>query len=124
MRARRLGTWLAMVAITLQGAWPLLVHARPRDVALVPLCTVDGVTHYLEVPTGNTPDDSTHAQHEHCGLCALGAASVTSARSDLRLDAQLTAERVAPRPAAFHPRTPFLSRGARAPPSPEVAIDD
>lgn len=47
---RRLGTWLGIVALALQLAWPLFVSAKPRSVTLVPLCTVDGVTHYVEVP--------------------------------------------------------------------------
>ena len=55
MRVRRLGTWLAILAITLQAAWPVLANAKPSGVTLVPLCTVDGVTHYLEVPTGKAP---------------------------------------------------------------------
>ena len=113
MHPRRLCPWLAILAITLQAAWPLLVNAKPRSVALVPLCTVDGVTHYLEVPTG---DDSTAAQHQHCGFCALGAAGIPNAFAGLRLGCDVAAERTAPRPGAVHSRDACLPHGARAPP--------
>src|SRR3954453_24270261 len=74
MRVRRLGTWLAILAITLQAASPLLANAKPSGVTLVPLCTVDGVTHYLEVPTGKAPlDDTASVHHEHFSLFHAGA---------------------------------------------------
>jgi len=55
--------------MALQALWPLIAQAKPAT--LVPVCTVGGVTHYVEVPTGGTPADS---QHEHCSFCFTGAA--------------------------------------------------
>src|SRR5260370_34880701 len=72
MGVRRLGNWLAILAITLNAAWPLIAHAKPKSVHLVPLCTVEGVTHYIEVPGGTTPlDESANAHHDHCAFCCL-----------------------------------------------------
>ena len=72
---RRIAALAAMFAITLQALWPLLAHARPKDQTLLaPLCTVDGVTHYLEIKAGrSSPLEERSAQHgEHCKLCVFG----------------------------------------------------
>jgi Protein of unknown function (DUF2946) len=72
---RRFAAFAAVFAVTLQALWPLLSHARPKDLSLLaPLCTVDGITHYLEVKAGKpTPLDERSAQHgEHCKLCVFG----------------------------------------------------
>jgi len=114
MVVRRLGTWLAIVAIALQAAWPLLAAAKPRSVALVPLCTVDGVTHYLEVPTGKTPLDSVH--HEHCAFCFLGQLSAASSKRPIGLCCDACTERA---PAADSPslaQPSLITQDARAPP--------
>src|SRR3989454_11978960 len=71
-------TLFRSLAIALQAAWPLLAAAKPRAVALVPVCTVDGVTHYLEVPTGKTPLDDSATHHDHCSFCTLGASGLRS----------------------------------------------
>ena len=52
--------------MALQALWPLIVQARPAT--LVPVCTVGGETHYIEIPTGGTP-----STHDHCALCVVGA---------------------------------------------------
>ena len=77
---RRLGHWLAILAIALHAAWPLLANARPKSVHLVPLCTVEGITHYLEIPGGNNPLDRTWIHPESYPLAEkifaeLGCAS-------------------------------------------------
>jgi len=67
------GAWLAAAAIALHAFWPLIATARPQSVALVPVCTVEGVTHYIEVPGGKSPlDESSSKHHEHCSFCFLG----------------------------------------------------
>ena len=71
MRRNRFAAYLAILALALQAAWPLLAQAQAPSVALVPLCTVDGVTHYLEVPVGKHAPSS--SGHSHCALCVLGA---------------------------------------------------
>jgi hypothetical protein len=61
--------WLAIFAIALQALWPLLAQAKPRSITLVPICTVGGETHYVELETGGP------APHEeHCKACPVGAA--------------------------------------------------
>jgi hypothetical protein len=120
---RRLGTWLAVLAITLQAAWPLLANAKPRGVTLVPLCTVDGVTHYLEVPTGKTPLDHTAStHHQHCGFCSLGASALVHAAA-LPRAVESIAERATALVITPRARETLLVSGARAPPvSPAVAV--
>ena len=71
---RRIGLALAALALAVQAFWPLIAQARPRNVNLVPLCTVDGVTHYLEVPGGQTPAEERTAKHgDHCAFCLFGS---------------------------------------------------
>jgi len=65
---RKLAGWLAILAMALNALWPLIAQAKP--VNLVPVCTVGGVTHYVEVPGAPAPADS---QHEHCAFCFAGA---------------------------------------------------
>ncbi len=75
MRASRLPALIAIAAIVLQSLWPLIAQAKPRTAAtLVPVCTVDGITHYIELRTERAPGDERTASHaDHCGLCVMGA---------------------------------------------------
>jgi hypothetical protein len=115
---RKLATWLGVAAIALQIALPLLAGALPRSVALVPLCTVDGVTHYVEVPTGKSPvDESSHAGH--CPLCCLGGTALAGARPTLAISAAQPAERFVHEAAPRGDPSPG-ARWARAPPFPGV----
>jgi hypothetical protein len=111
---RKLGSWLAVLALALQASWPLLAAAKPRTVTLVPLCTVDGVTHYLEVPTGDTPAG---AAHQHCSFCFLGGAAAPSHRP-LPTPAVAYAEEVPLVATPVVRQSLFTSEDARAPPLP------
>ncbi|SRR5581483_7608331 len=72
MKLRRSAAWLAALAMALQALWPLIAQARPRSVTLVPICAVEGVTHYYELKGGETPLEKRSAsQHEHCAFCAF-----------------------------------------------------
>src|SRR3954465_4822324 len=72
-RNRAIAAYLACIAMALQALWPLIAQAKPRSVTLVPVCTVQGVTHYLELPTGNSPlEQKSSSQHEHCSYCSFG----------------------------------------------------
>ena len=74
--------------MALQALWPLLAQARPRSVTLVPVCTVDGVTHYLELKAGETPlEKRTASNHEHCAFCSFdgGRAMAQPSTPGLRL---------------------------------------
>jgi hypothetical protein len=120
---RKLGAWLGIAAIALQIAWPLLAGAQPRAVTLVPLCTVDGVTHYLEVPTGKAPSDSSSTHGDHCPLCFLGerAAMAVNFTAPILIDGP--AEHVIGRPQALLSKFVRQGPGARAPPySPRSAV--
>jgi hypothetical protein len=73
----RTAAWLAVVAMALQALWPLLAQAKPSSSVLVPVCTVQGVTHYIELPSGKTPaEEQAAAHHEHCAFCSFGAERV------------------------------------------------
>jgi len=82
IRARRLPAYLAILAITLQALWPLLAQAKPKSVVLVPVCTVQGVTHYIELPKGNVPvEQKAASQHDHCSFCSAGGDRIALAAS-------------------------------------------
>jgi hypothetical protein len=72
---RRRTALVAAFAIALNALWPLLSHAKPAvPGVLVPVCTIEGVTHYLEVPGGKSPLDERASKHgEHCKLCVFGS---------------------------------------------------
>jgi len=81
MRRRPLAAWLAIFAIALQALWPLVAQAKPKSVVLVPVCTVQGVTHYIELPLGGKPgepqsDPRAASQHDHCSFCSSGGERV------------------------------------------------
>jgi hypothetical protein len=68
-----IAVYLAVLAIALQALWPLLAQAKPKNVLLVPVCTVQGVTHYIELPSSGTPvEEHAASQHDHCSFCSLG----------------------------------------------------
>ncbi len=80
---RRFAALAALLAIGLQSLWPLIAHAKPRVAGeLVPVCTINSITHYLELPAGKTPLEQRSASHgEHCQLCVFGngkAAAIVS----------------------------------------------
>ena len=78
---RRLALFLATLAIALQALWPLLAQAKPRSAIQVPVCTVEGVTHYIELPAGETPlEQRSSTNHEHCGFCTLAGDRVAPAQ--------------------------------------------
>ena len=74
MRRRNpVAVYLAVLAIALQALWPLLAQARPKNAVLVPVCTVQGVTHYIELPSSGTPvEEHAASQHDHCSFCTFG----------------------------------------------------
>ncbi|OAI52156.1 hypothetical protein AYO46_06415 [Betaproteobacteria bacterium SCGC AG-212-J23] len=105
---KKLAGWLAIVAMALNALWPLIAQARPAT--LVPVCTVGGTTHYVEIPGGTTPVDS---QHEHCAFCFAGAA-LPASHVPHGLDAFSF---ISPKAVSFTPRSFILvSADARAPP--------
>ena len=48
-RRQTLAAYLALLGLVLHALWPLIAQARPKNVLLVPVCTVEGVTHYMEL---------------------------------------------------------------------------
>ena len=76
-RYRSTAALLAILAIALQALWPLLAQAKPKSVLLVPVCTVQGVTHYVELPKSGVPvEQKAASQHDHCSFCGSGAERV------------------------------------------------
>ena len=123
MGVRRLGHWLAVLAITLNAAWPLLANARPKSVHVVPLCTVEGITHYLEVPGGTTPlDKSADSHHDHCSFCFLGAGGLLASHVEVPFVSASVSDRIAVGNEQSHASAVLIVHGARAPPSSSVVI--
>jgi hypothetical protein len=120
---RRLGAWLGIAAIALQIAWPLLATAKPKAVTLVPLCTVDGVTHYLEVPTGKDSSDGSAAHGDHCPLCFVGERAALSANFVAPILVEASPDDPVGRPQPLVSTSVRHGPGARAPPhSPLSAV--
>ena len=73
---RRAAALVAILAISLQALWPLIAQAQPRVAGeLVPVCTVNGITHYVELPASKTPLEERSSSHgDHCKLCVFGSA--------------------------------------------------
>ena len=122
LRRNRLAAALAVLAMALQTFWPLLAQARPRIAGeLVPVCTVEGVTHYLELPAGKSPLDERSASHgEHCKLCVFGAGkAVVAATLDVStfLMAGNAEQSAASFVVPFHNSPQLLPAQPRAPPS-------
>ena len=95
----RVAALLAMIAMALSALWPLISQAKPRiPGAQVPVCTIEGITHYIELPATDTPvEKRSAAHHEHCKMCVFGA------------------ERVATLPVAASPVEPGAGREAVQP---------
>jgi hypothetical protein len=124
MGVRRLGHWLALLAIALHAVWPLLANAAPKSVHLVPLCTVEGITHYLEVP-GSTPlDDSANTHHGHCAFCFLGSGALAPSHVAAPSITTQATERVIMGTENSYSSNALIVHGARAPPLSSVVIAD
>src|SRR5258706_5336583 len=121
MVMKRIGAWLAIFAIALQAALPLIASAQPRSVALVPLCTVDGVTHYVEVPTGKTPARQP-AHGDHCALCFVGDKVGLPTQPELLALASAAAQASPLRTPSVVPSNDFQTAAARGPPVSPVVI--
>jgi hypothetical protein len=111
MSLRRVAALVALLAITLQALWPLLAQARPRDPSLqVPICTVDGSAHFIDLDTGKT------VPHEHCKLCLMGTDKALEApavpglqvaeRRDQSVDGSASSFSPAPLCVSARPRAP------------------
>jgi hypothetical protein len=117
----RITVWLAALAMALHALWPLLAQARPHAAGtLVPVCTVEGTTHYIELPAGKTPlDEQSSARHDHCAFCFFGSDRVAPP-AQFQAVAPAAGEAGSPPPQAepFTARTRSLSPGnPRAPPN-------
>jgi len=122
MVMKRIGAWLAIFAIALQAALPLIASAQPRSVALVPLCTVDGVTHYVEVPTGKTPAGPPAGHGGHCALCFVGDKVGLPTQPELLALANAAAQASPLHTPSVVPSNDFQTAAARGPPVSPVVI--
>lgn len=121
-KGRSAVAWIAAIAVMLQALWPLVSHARPQDPThLVPLCTVEGVTHYLELKAGKSPSElerRTASHGEHCKLCVLGEDRAVALPHPV-VPALHVSSFEAPRPAVDFPALeslPHFPAQPRAPP--------
>jgi hypothetical protein len=122
MAMKRIGAWLAIFAIALQAALPLIASAQSRSVTLVPLCTVDGVTHYVEVPTGKTPAGPPAGHGGHCALCFVGDKVGLPTQPELLVLADIATEARAQADVVTFPKADFQAAAARGPPVSPVVI--
>ena len=115
---RRFAAWLAFVAIALNGLWPLLANAAPRDF-VAPICSMVGTTAAADASGIPLPTAPAKSPAPHCPFCTTG--------SDHN-PALATAETVAfaapesmpqPRVSVFVPESSFVVLAAppRGPPS-------
>ena len=76
----RVAALLALFAMALSALWPLVSQAKPRvPGAQVPVCTIEGITHYVELPATDTPvEKRSAAHHDHCKMCVFGAERVAA----------------------------------------------
>ena len=68
---RTFATWLAILAMGLNGLWPLLANAAPREF-VAPLCSMVGSTMAVDasgMPAQPAPAKSPAA---HCPFCSTG----------------------------------------------------
>jgi hypothetical protein len=119
-RNLRSGTVAAVLAVLLNALWPLLAHAKPADSLLVPVCTLGGETHYIEMERGDSPlDQRSQAQHEHCKLCVFAAerASLPPMQFPVLTVALLPDAGPVARTAVFSPAPSIRPARSRAPPA-------
>jgi hypothetical protein len=116
----RHGSIAAILAVLLNALWPLIAHAKPANSLLVPVCSIEGTTHYIELQGSDSPlDKRSGAQHDHCKLCVFGAErQAAPAPSAPVLSLETVSQAAASPPAAALPASPFLSIARpRAPPA-------
>ena len=69
LRRRRIAAWLALAAMALNAAWPLLANAKPADPG-AEICSATGLNH----AAGGAPAAPAKGVHSsHCNLCPFGA---------------------------------------------------
>jgi hypothetical protein len=88
-RLRRFAALVAAFGIALQALWPVIAQARPANSISVPLCSVDGARHEIELPLGNGQGDK---GAEHCKLCVLGTDKDLAAPATISFDLPLGEE--------------------------------
>ena len=90
---RRTAAWLALAAMALNSAWPLVANARPAD-PTAEICSSTGLKH----AAGGAPEKDLHASH--CTLCPFGAER-----------GAVIAPALAPLPVAVPAPAPVVERG-------------
>jgi len=116
---RRCALFLAALAMALQSLWPLIAQARPRAAGeLVPVCSVGGITHSLELPAVKTPLEQRSSSHgEHCKLCVFGVEKVFAFQAVSLSVCEFKPEKIKPATAgAPEPSIPSSAQ-PRAPPA-------
>ena len=69
---RRFAAWLAILAMGLNGLWPLLANAAPVEF-VAPICSMVGTT--VAVDAGGMPVEPAPAKSPapHCPFCSTGS---------------------------------------------------
>ncbi len=114
----RIAAWLALMAMVLNGLWPLLAHAAPGGF-VAPVCsTVGSPPPGADAPVGNNHGKPGAA---HCPFCIFGGDHSPALTAQIHVSAAL-------RPAgqavaigrAAEPSFLFLAAAPRGPPVPSI----
>ena len=118
----RTAALLAIFALALQALWPLLAQAKPAVPGeRVPVCTIEGITHYVELPALDTPvEKRSAAHHEHCKVRVFGTEKLAVAGSPAPR-AALAAALGAPRACVAAPAFPSAFERPALPRAPPLA---
>ena len=117
LRRRRIAAWLALAAMALNAAWPLLANAKPADPG-AEICSATGLNH----AAGGAPAAPAKGVHSsHCNLCPFGAergAAVSPVGQSLPLPLAESAPAFARGETSFTPLSLYPAAPPRAPPFP------
>jgi hypothetical protein len=117
---RRIATWLAVLAVSLNALWPLVANAKPVG-AFDPsseICTVGGIKTFAG--GGALPQPADNAHQPNCSFCTFGAdKAVPPATSVAHVLAAPSGTDFQAATAALPPAEPFRYSPAhpRAPPA-------
>jgi len=119
---RRVGAWLALVAMALNALWPMLAHASPRGFA-AEMCVVNSVSALAqsEPPGRDLPQAPEKRTAAHCPFCAnwehSTLAAIVVAWSFLLPVAEAAVVRALPASASVSAGVLDVAASPRAPPA-------
>jgi hypothetical protein len=120
LTTRRFAAWLAIVAMGLNGLWPLLANAAPVEFS-APICSMAGTTVAVDaggIPVQPAPAKSPAPHCPYCGSSNHHAALTNSAYSLFEASTVIVKPWVVSN--GFFPSFVILAAHPRGPPSPLI----